>query len=247
MSTPIRAAIPLYHQVAEKILLQLAEGALKPGQYLPGEWDLARQWHVSQGTVRKGLGELVTQGILSRQQGVGTYVTHKNPEWGDYPLVDGNRLLEAAPLQIWPRAEVLSVTSVSADDETAARLRLRARESVWKLVVLWRNGHQAVAVDEAFLPLTRLPDLNVHFAHRRLSIYSFIQLHYGLVLRPTSQFLALQNLREETARLLKADARTPAWCWYRLSEVGGQLPVEWRRRHVVPGSLLLQTAGMAAV
>ena len=245
-NTPIRSAMPLYRQVAEKILHQLAEGSLKPGQYLPSEWDLAHQWQISQGTVRKGLSELVAQGVLGRQQGVGTYVTHKNAEWGDYPLVDSSALLHTATAPMWPRAEVLSVASVPADDETAVQLQLRAQAPVWKLAVLWRHGHQAVALDEALMPVAQLPELNMHFVHRRLSMYSFLQLHYGVAVQTALQFLALQGLPLEVARLLKADAHAPAWCWYRLSVAASGVPLEWRRRYVVPGVLMLQTSAPSA-
>lgn len=240
MHKPIHAQIPLYRQVAETILQQLAEGLLKPGQYLPSEWDLARQWKISQGTVRKGLGELVAQGVLARQQGVGTYVTHKNTEWGDYPLLEGISLLQVQAQPVWPKAEILSVSTVPADDETAVRLNLRNQEPVWRLLVLWRNGHQAVALDEAFLPVTMLPEFNRHFVHRRLHVYAFLQLHYGISVRASAQFLAMHDLPAEVARLLKAKASAQAWCWYRQSvDTAGQV-VEWRRRFVVPGSMILQ-------
>ncbi len=243
MRAPIKAALPLYRQVVENILLQLAEGSLKPGQFLPSEWDLARQWQVSQGTVRKGLTALVEQGVLGRQQGVGTFVTDKNPEWGDYPLAEAAAVLQAQPALLWPRAEVLSVTTAPADDETAVKLQLRLHQPVWCLGVLWRCGHQAVALDEALLPVARLPDLNVRFVQRRISVYPFLQLHYGMALHTQEQWLAqLPSLPPEAARQLKVGS-VPVWHWCRLSGDAAGVPLEWRRRYLLPGQWQLQLQG----
>ena len=68
----LKRHIPLYQSVMQRVFHLLADGDFKPGQPLPSEWDLARQWNVSQGTVRKGLSELAARGILQRYQGVGT-------------------------------------------------------------------------------------------------------------------------------------------------------------------------------
>ncbi|MCT6881409.1 MAG: GntR family transcriptional regulator, partial [Snodgrassella alvi] len=79
---PLKRHIPLYQSVMKRVVHLLVDGDFKPGQPLPSEWNLAEQWKVSQGTIRKGLSELAARGILQRQQGVGTFVTKQNWDWG---------------------------------------------------------------------------------------------------------------------------------------------------------------------
>lgn len=237
------ASQPLYRQVMVKILQQLAAGVLKPGQSLPSEWDLARQWRVSQGTVRKGLNELVAQGVLTRQQGVGTFVTGKNAEWGDYPLMDG-ALVRPDTAYSWPRQELLSIVPAQADDETAAQLRLRVRDAVWRLLVLWRQGHRTVAVDEVMLPVAPLTELNVLYVQQRVSLYALLQLHYGVALQTRMQLMSVhQGAAADVARLLKTEPQAPVWYWCRLSCDTGGTPLEWRRRYLAAEGVWLQTAG----
>lgn len=60
---------------AEEALSQLLEaGGYRPGDQLPPEPELARQLGVSRATLREALRSYEQQGIISRRQGVGTFV-----------------------------------------------------------------------------------------------------------------------------------------------------------------------------
>lgn len=241
---PIAGRLALYQLVTQRILQQLADGQIKAGQYLPSEWDLAQSWQVSQGTIRKALNDLVACGVLVRQQGVGTLVTHKNLDWGDYPLSAAPAAMADKATLIWPAAEVLSVTLDAADSETAVQLGLRLTESVWKVVVIWRNGYQVVALDEAFLPTSVLPDLNIHFIHRRAGFYAFLLQQYQVILMTRRQWLWTQHIETENQRLLKCSHADSCLCWGRLSGGADGVLLEWRRRFLNLGDWALQTAGL---
>ena len=71
---------PLYKYVIETLIERIASGMLGPGIMLPSEVDLGAELGVSQGTARKALSELERRGIVSRRQGVGTFVTARTPE-----------------------------------------------------------------------------------------------------------------------------------------------------------------------
>jgi len=65
---------PLYVQVCELLIRQIADGAWKPNAALPNEMELAREMGVSAGTVRKALEKLETDRLVVRRQGRGTFV-----------------------------------------------------------------------------------------------------------------------------------------------------------------------------
>ncbi|MDR3536435.1 MAG: GntR family transcriptional regulator [Acetobacteraceae bacterium] len=66
--------VPLYRQVSDKLLDEIAQGRIAAGQALPPEHALCSQFGVSRITVRKALDELVARRIVVRRQGVGTFV-----------------------------------------------------------------------------------------------------------------------------------------------------------------------------
>lgn len=60
--------------LSEWIKTNISNGSFLPGDKIPSEHDLASQFQYSRQTVRQAIGNLVAEGILSREQGSGTYV-----------------------------------------------------------------------------------------------------------------------------------------------------------------------------
>jgi len=60
--------------VAQRFVAQLSNGALRPGDKLPPERELARQLNVGRTTVREALKLLTLSGLLEARRGDGTYV-----------------------------------------------------------------------------------------------------------------------------------------------------------------------------
>lgn len=65
---------PLYRKIKEDILQQLKENLLLPGDKLPTELQLMKQYNVSRITVSKALNELKSEGIVVRFPNKGTFV-----------------------------------------------------------------------------------------------------------------------------------------------------------------------------
>jgi GntR family transcriptional repressor for pyruvate dehydrogenase complex len=65
---PIKAE-PAYRKVATALLDRITTRTLSPGERLPPEIELARQFGVHRGTVREALRELETNGVLKRERG----------------------------------------------------------------------------------------------------------------------------------------------------------------------------------
>ena len=61
--------------VSEAIIRHIESGALREGDRLPSEGELAASHGVSVGTVQKALMQLVHSGLITREQGRGTFVS----------------------------------------------------------------------------------------------------------------------------------------------------------------------------
>jgi GntR family transcriptional regulator/MocR family aminotransferase len=67
--------VPLYTQIAERMREKMREGALKVGDRLPPNRELAKSLGVNRGTVTTAYDELMADGLLSSQVGRGTFVS----------------------------------------------------------------------------------------------------------------------------------------------------------------------------
>jgi GntR family transcriptional regulator, transcriptional repressor for pyruvate dehydrogenase complex len=65
----------LYEQIVEQIEASIQKGALKPGDQLPAERDLASQFGVSRTAVREAVKALREKGLVEAYPGRGTFVT----------------------------------------------------------------------------------------------------------------------------------------------------------------------------
>ena len=76
-----RSGLPIYTQIVEQIRLMLATGALKPGDQLPTVRQLATDLRVNFNTIARAYRLLDEAGLISTQQGRGTYILEpSNPE-----------------------------------------------------------------------------------------------------------------------------------------------------------------------
>ncbi len=73
--------IPLHVRVREHLNRLINEGVYPPGSRLPSEPDLAAELEVSRATLREALDTLERSGVITREQGRGTFVSHQaNPK-----------------------------------------------------------------------------------------------------------------------------------------------------------------------
>ena len=71
--------VPIYVQLREQILAMIGRGALKPGSQLPTMRQVAVALKIDLNTVQRAYAELEREGVLTKQRGVGTFVTEAEP------------------------------------------------------------------------------------------------------------------------------------------------------------------------
>lgn len=71
---------PLYQQVKSSILELIENDRLKPGDPLPTEAELESLYQVSRTTIRTAIGELQSDGYITKRQGKGTFVASNTYE-----------------------------------------------------------------------------------------------------------------------------------------------------------------------
>ena len=69
-----RSGVPIYRQIQDQIRFGISSGQLKRGEQLPTVRSLAAELSVNPNTVIKAYTELEREGVLTTEQGTGTFV-----------------------------------------------------------------------------------------------------------------------------------------------------------------------------
>lgn len=70
---------PLYQKIVTDILAQIQAGHLKPGDQVPTELEISKQYNVSRITSKRALTELENKELIERIQGRGSFVAEQKP------------------------------------------------------------------------------------------------------------------------------------------------------------------------
>ena len=68
----LESDIPLYSQLVNIIKRNITAGTLNPGDQLPSESELCKNFDISRSTVRQAVSMLEDEGLVVRKQGRGT-------------------------------------------------------------------------------------------------------------------------------------------------------------------------------
>ncbi|MFN8760403.1 MAG: GntR family transcriptional regulator [Tagaea sp.] len=152
--------LPIYLRIQDALTAEIARGAWRPGDALPSEDALARDFGVALGTVRKALGALAAEGKLDRRQGRGTFV--RRPDFGN-AMFRFFRHADADGVPLRPTARLLARRRTRADAGIAAKLGLARGDELLELFrVRLIDGEpilsEEIALDaRRFAPLAALP------------------------------------------------------------------------------------------
>jgi GntR family transcriptional repressor for pyruvate dehydrogenase complex len=124
---------PVTEVIAETITERIRSGALKPGDKLPAEPELARQLQVGRGSVREAIRTLHTLGVLQVVRGRGTFVAEPmqqphSEQFVDLSSASGPDLAQVLELRIALETAAVSLACVRATDDDIAEMRQRVAD-----------------------------------------------------------------------------------------------------------------------
>lgn len=149
-------SLPLYQQISELLIRDIAAGRLMDGERLPPERDMAASHGVAVGTLRKALADLEAKGLLDRVQGSGNYIRARADAQSVYSmfrleLVGGGGLPTAEVLSVdrLPKPDTLPPFGTSAEGHRIRRLR-RLSGTIAAVEEIWLDGDcaQRIAPEE---------------------------------------------------------------------------------------------------
>lgn len=147
---------PLYAQVKEALRKEIEEG-FKPGDALPGEPELEKRFHVSRITIRRALDELVSEGLIVRQQGKGTFVREQPVAQELTRFLSWSTQMRQMGLE--PKSASCEIEITEPTREQAAMLDLRPGERVVRIRRLRLANDEQICIMTNLIPEALVPGL----------------------------------------------------------------------------------------
>jgi GntR family transcriptional regulator len=171
LTTSAPGSLPIYLQITELLVRDIAAGRLIDGEKLPPERDMAEELGIAVGTLRKALAELQNRGLLERRQGSGNYVRAISDPKSVYAmfrleLIGGGGL---------PTAEVLSVDRLLKPQDLPP---FGTADEAHRIRRLRRLNSQPAAVEEIWLDGSYAETLSREVLSE--SLYLFYRTQLGL-------------------------------------------------------------------
>jgi GntR family transcriptional regulator len=192
----VRAASPLYVQLAQKLAQAIRDGRYHADEALPSERVLSETLKLSRVTARKAIDQLVEQGLVVRRRGSGNYIAPKLEQ----PLSRLTSFSEElhqrgfTPSSRW----LLRGVSAAAPDEQLS-LGLSPGSRVARLERLRLADDVVMAYETTVLPQHVLPDPS----HVEASLYAHLALSGKAPVRALQHIRAL-NAEPRLAQMLES-------------------------------------------
>lgn len=199
--------IPLYAQV-EEVLKDRLQREWGPGEQIPSEAQLCEQYQISRITLRHAIARLVTQGLLERGRGRGTFVrdTHLTAEVRSVSSFTD----EISNLGMKPGSTIVTIERVPADFEHSEIFGIQEGDELIRIVRIRTGDGVPIGLQETFLVGRLFPGLEGYLADNA-SLYSILASRFGLRPAEAVETYSVGVLEKDDAKLLEAKQGVPVF------------------------------------
>lgn len=199
---------PLYLLVKERLEKMIATGEYQAGEQLPPEAELARLFGVSRATLREALRVMEEEGLLTRKQGIGTFVNQPRTlvERGVEELFSVTESIE----KLGQKAGtiIVGLEEVAAEKTIAEALELPEGAGLLKLMRLRTADNQIAVYCVDYIPklfTERLP-ANISWDG---SLFSLLENQLGIYIEHAVAQIVPINADEKLALLMHCRKNFP--------------------------------------
>lgn len=200
------SVVPLYAQIVESLRKDIAANVYGQNGKIPTEAKLSEKYGVSRITVRRAMDELVSQGLVEKKQGKGTFVTA--PRF--------SRILGSGPLSfsemceangLVPGAKIIeSGILVPKSSSVKEQLHLKEGESAVFISRLRTGNGKPLAYEENYYPMEFSDLLSIDLEN--MSIYRYLREVRGIELKSTTIRLNIMKANAKIAKILGVPRNT---------------------------------------
>jgi GntR family transcriptional regulator len=213
--------IPLYIQVREELRDELA--ALAPEAAIPPESRLGERFAVSRITIRRAIDDLVTEGLLVRQQGRGTF--RQTPKLVHELNAITSWTDQLKDLGYVPHTAAQELAEIPAPKKIAQLMQIQPDERIIQLRRTRLANNEPITLMVNYIPSKIVPGF-IESGLQTESLYEFLSAHYGLSPTQATDTVETRPASETESERLKIEPWSPVLVVTRVAQLEDGKPFE---------------------
>ncbi|MDO9546723.1 MAG: GntR family transcriptional regulator [Pelolinea sp.] len=214
---------PIYIQISDQIREMINSGELALGSRIWSEHEIMNKYDVSRNTAQKAIESLEKEGIVSRQQGMGSFVTQPKVAYGLQELISFTE--ETIVKGLKPTSKVLRFGKEHPDPKHANNLKISTDDWVYELERIRMANNYPISHQISFLPVKLCPELE-RYDFESQSLYEILQQDYNHVLSWKKIIVSPISAGERFAEMFDIPQQTPLLLTDSVTFLVAGIPIE---------------------
>ncbi|MGI6685834.1 MAG: GntR family transcriptional regulator [Bacillota bacterium] len=214
----------LYRQLAERLEKEIESGKWMPGDRLPSENDMVKQFGLGRASVKRAISELSQKNLVYSIQGKGTFVAEPQIRTKLLSLTSFTEDMLSRGLK--PQSRLVELQIITAGSDLAEKLNISSEEKVIKLSRLRLVNEEPIILETSYLPYKDCHGiLDENLSNE--SLYKILRDKCGIILRTAKDTLEPVFVGDKEAVLLEVPPKSLAILIDRISYTTDGRPMEY--------------------
>ncbi|MFD1606175.1 GntR family transcriptional regulator [Oceanobacillus luteolus] len=215
--------IPIYYQLELQIRQFIESEQLQPGDILPSEREFTEKYNISRMTVRQAINNLVSEGLLYRQKGKGTFIAEQKFEQDLSGLTSFSEDMKNRGFT--PSNKLLHFQTITGNEQIAAILKISEEDAVYEIKRIRMANDEPVALETVYTPQRIVEDMTEQDIST--SFYQHLENNLQLQIAYGKQSIEAALANEEEIKQLRIKKGNPILLMKRTSFLQDDTPIEY--------------------
>lgn len=229
-----------YEVISNDIRKKIQNGIFTVNSRLPTEPELEEQYQVSRITVKKAIDQLVSEGLLIKRRGSGTFVKGLEEQPGGlapqssglFEAIDKSRI----------KSEVILFEIIPAQEMIAGKLNIQPDDFVYH-IIRYRYGPENWRIlDFCYMPILLIPGLKKE--HLYQSVYEYIESSLGLRIQSAHRVITARRPDGYDKKYLLLKDTDPVLSIEQVGYLDSGIPFEYSIQHHIGDNYEFKTVSL---
>lgn len=223
---------PLYLILRDKIAALIDSGEYLPGEMIPSEREMAKEYNTNRMTIKKAISLLVEEGMLVSEPSRGTFVRKSDHRLSLGEITTQKKAMSELVRLTGktPRNKVILAETITNLKELCEKLHISEDESLFALHRIRYSGDVPVALEYTYLPLCFFSEIaSLDFTN--ISLYGYMQ-SVGHSPECMERRMILMPASPREAKYLEIPEGTPVYFFEFLGQDSDQNYIEYTQAYM---------------